>query len=298
MNRTPFSSTRRFVFLVTALLACAAIASPASARIGPLKKLKEKVAKKVENQVAPDASSQNAAGDKPVFDDVTLPLTDARIAGILDAFHKSQKITAGRPALVAQRNKASDERGKLLTKDGEAIQNLRSKRNEVERCYQDGYQAAQDKKSEEYKARAMSDPALREKFMKASMEYNAAAAKGDSVAVQKLQATLFSEMLPSKEDSAAVRKSCGVMPPKSAAEIRSEDLNKQIASIDEEIRKIDEQAQNESAGMNRQQWGMALERIQLYLEAKKAKKAPRQFTDEEIQAIEKRLSELKEAIGS
>ena len=298
MNRHPFSSTRRFVFLVTALLACAAIASPASARIGPLKKLKEKVQKKAEAQVAPDASSQNAAGDKPVFDDVTLPLTDARIAGILDAFHKSQKITAGRPALVEKRNKASDDRGKLLDKEGDAIRELRNKRQEMETCYHDGYQKAQDKKAEEYKNRAMSDPALRDKFMKAAMQYNAAAAKGDSVAAQKLQGTLLGEMLPSKEDSAAVRQACGVMPPKSAAEIKSEDLDKQIASIDEEIRKLDEQVQNESAGMNRQQWGMALERIQLYLEAKKAKKAPRQFTDEEIQAIEKRLSELKEAIGS
>lgn len=298
MNRHPYSSIRRLIFLVAALLACAAVASPAGAGIGPLKKLKEKAQNTVEKQVSPDASAQNAAGDKPVFDDVTLPLTDARIAGILDAFHKSQKITAGRPALVAQRNKASDERGKLLDKDGEAIQNLRSKRNDVERCYQDGYRTAQDKKSEEYKNRALSDPALRDKFTKAAMEYNAAAAKGDTAAVAKLNAILVGEVLPSKEDSAAVRQSCGPMPPKSAAEVKSEELDKRIASIDEEIRKIDEQVQNESAGMNRQQWGMALERIQLYLEAKKAKKAPRQFTDEEIQAIEKRLSELKEAIGN
>lgn len=298
MNRHPFSSIRRIVLLVTALLAIAAIASPADARIGPLKKLKEKVQKKAETQVAPDASSQNAAGDKPVFDDVTLPLTDARIAGILDAFHKSQKITAGRPALVAQRNKASDDRGKLLDKEGDAIRELQNKRQQVETCYHDGYQAAQDKKGEEYKNRAMSDPALRDKFMKAAMEYNAAAARGDTAAAQKVNATLIGEVFLTKEDSAAVRKSCGSLPPKSAAEIKSEDLDKQIASIDEEIRQLDEKVQNESAGMNRQQWGMALERIQLYLEAKKAKKAPRQFTDEEVQAIEKRLSELKEAIGS
>lgn len=298
MHRHPFSSIRRFVFLVLALLACAATASPADARIGPLKKLKEKVQKKAQAQVAPDASAQDVAGDKPVFDDVTLPLTDARIAGILDAFHRSQKITAGRPALVAQRNKASDDRGKLLDKEGDAIRELRNKRQQAETCYQDGYQAAQDKKSEEYKARALSDPALRDRFMKAAMEYNAAVAKGDTAAAQKLNAIMMGEMLPSKEDSAAVRKSCGPMPPKSAAETKSEDLDRQVASIDEQIRKLDEQVQDESAGMNRQQWGMALERIQLYLEAKKAKKAPRQFTDEEIQAIEKRLSELKEAIGS
>jgi hypothetical protein len=298
VNRIPFSSIRRFVFLVIALLGFAAIASPAAARIGPLKKLKEKVQKKAETQVSPDASSQNAAGDKPVFDDVTLPLTDVRIAGILDAFHKSQKITAGRPALVARRNQASDERSKLLDKEGDAIRELRNKRMDTERCYRDGYRTAQDKKSEEYKNRAMSDPALRDKFMKAAMQYNEAAAKGDTAAAQKLNTIMLAETMPSKEDSAAVRRSCGPIPPRSAAEAKSEELDKRIASIDEEIRKLDEQVQNESAGMNRQQWGMALERIQLYLEAKKSGKAPRQFTDEETQAIEKRLSELKEAIGS
>ncbi|HTM01813.1 MAG TPA: hypothetical protein VL503_11910 [Candidatus Omnitrophota bacterium] len=298
MNRQPSSPNPRAVRLLVALVACVAIASPASARIGignPVKKMKEKIQNKAEGKAAPEAT--DAAGP-PAFDDVTLELTDARIAGIIDAYQKSKKIAAGRAPLNAKRNQLMDERNKLNDREGDRMRELRGKRGDVEQCYQGGYRAAADKKAEEYKNRALSDPALRDKFTKAAMQYNEAAAKGDSSAIQKLQGILTGEILPSKEDSAAVRASCGPMPPKSAAEIKDERLSKDIDAVDEQIREIDEEVSKVgNGGLNPQQWGTALERIQLYVQGKKAKKEPKMYTDQEIRAIEKRLAELEEAMG-
>lgn len=284
---------QRFILMLLLVLT----AAPASARIGnPIKKMKEKIQNKVESNAAPQAAA--ASPDQPpVFDDVTVELTDARIAGIVDAFHRSQKLIADRSPLAAKRDKLNEESRKLMEKEGEAMSALRDRRGEAEGCYQEGYRKAADKKAEEYKNRALSDPALREKFTKAAAEYNAAAAQGDSTAIAKLHAIMYGEILPSSEDSAAVRKSCGPMPPKSAAEIRLEQLDKDIAAIEEQIRVLDEKIANEDSGLNRQQWATALERIQMYLAAKKAKKVTRQLTEAEIKAIEKRLSEIEEAMG-
>ena len=298
MSRNPFSSRSRLFLVLVVLLASVVIASPASARIGignPVKKMKEKIQNAAEGKAAPEAT--DAAGP-PVFDDVTLELTDARIAGIIDAYQKSKKIAADRAPLNAKRNQLMDERNKLSDKEGDRMRELREKRSEMEQCYQSGYRAAGDKKAEEYKNRALADPALRDKFTKAAMQYNEAAAKGDSSAIQKLQAILTGEILPSKEDSAAVRAKCGPMPPKSAAEIKDEQLSKDIDAVDEQIRKIDEEVSKVgNGGMNSQQWGTALERIQLYVQSKKAKKEPKMLTDQEIRAVEKRLAELEEAMG-
>lgn len=280
-------------------LACLLLPAGAGAHIGnPIRKMKEKIGKAAEQKAAPE-SPANAAADTPVvFDDVTLELTDARIGGILDAFHKAQKITEGRHALVAKRDKAGDDRAKLMDKEERSIRELRNKRDEVDLCYHEGYTEAQSRKSEEYKNRALSDPALRDKFMKAAQQYNAAAAQGDSTAIRKLNEIILAEVVISREDSAAARASCGPLPPKSGAEVRLEQLDQEISSLDEQLRALDEKVAGESAGMNRQQWGMALERIQLYLAARKGKRTQRILTEAEIQAIEKRLAEVEEALGS
>lgn len=296
MNRKVAWTRSAPAVLIAALIGLA-VASPASAGIGnPIRKMKETIGKAAEQKAAPDTPAKDSAGP-PVFDDVTVELTDARVGSILDAFHKAQKITAGRSALVAKRDKVGDDRSKLMDKEEEKIRELRNKRDEVDLCYHDGYNEAQNRKTEEYTKRALSDPALRDKFAKAAQQYNAAAAKGDSTAIQKLQDILHGEILISSEDSAAIRKSCGPMPPKSGAEVRLEQLDQEIASLNEQIRAMDEKVADESAGLNRAQWGMALERIQMYLAARKAKKAPRAYTDEEIKAIEKRLAEVEEAMG-
>jgi hypothetical protein len=300
MNRHQPTWRRSGTVVLVAMLLAAA--SPASARIGsPLKKIKDKIGKAAEPKSGSDASA-----DKPVaFDDVTVELTDQRIEAILATFDKAREASAGRAPLVQKLNAKKDERGKIWDKNGEAIQDLQRKRSDAEICYHDGYRAAQDRRTEEYKARALGDPALRDKFMRAAQEYNAAAAKGDSTAIAKLQKILEGEVLATSEDSAKVRQSCGPLPPPSGAELKLQALDKDIATLEEEIRQIDEKvaaAQSDEGGLNRQQWGMALDRIQAYLSQVKSQKsdskaAPRGFSEEELKALEKHIEKLRAALG-
>jgi hypothetical protein len=157
----------------------------------------------------------------------------------------------------------------------------------------------QDRKTQEYQQKALTDPAIREKFAKVAMEHNAAAAAGDSAAIQKINAVLYSEILPSKEDSAAVRKGCGPVPSPSAEEKRLDALDKELSSLNEQIRNIDDQVSKEQGGLNPQQWGMALERIQMFLSARKHKPSgtPGGFSDGELRAMEKHEDDLKGVLG-
>jgi len=269
------------------------------ARIGnPMKKMKEKLEKKVD----PGASDASDDGGAPVFDDVTVEITEARLGGILAIYKKNQKLAEERAAVVAKRDKISDEQGKVMNDNAEAIQKLRDRRDEVSSCTRQALNEIRDRKTQDYANRALSDPALRDKFAKAAMQYNEAAAKGDSVAIQKAQAVLHGEILPSREDTLAVQKKCGAPPPPSPAEIRIEKLDKDLKAANEEVRAADEKmaAQSdsgESNGLNRQQFAMALERIQLYLAAKREKQKPKQITDEEMKVIEKHRAEIEKSMA-
>jgi predicted nucleic acid-binding Zn-ribbon protein len=251
-----------------------AVSSSAAARIGnPIKKAKEKLQKAVEPAAEPQT------GNDVVFDNVVVELTNARVENIVAAFEKAKQAGAGRSALVEQLNQKNEERGKLMDKEGDAMSALRNKRDDINQCNQEGYSKAKDRKMEEYSKRAMSDPQLMAKFAKIAQENNAAVARGDSAAAARANNGILAEMLPSSEDSAAIRKSCGALPPKSAAEIRLEGLEKEIASLDEQLRAFDQKvakAQAKEGGLTDQQWGVALERTQMYMDGSNASaNAPR-----------------------
>ncbi|HET9251441.1 MAG TPA: hypothetical protein VFP58_04930 [Candidatus Eisenbacteria bacterium] len=303
MRRTRSSSShmgqgilvRSFV-VPSALVSLALLAPVVEARIGIPKKVKDAVGKSAEQKATPQAPEEPV-----VFDEVILELNDERIGNVLAACARVAKVSAARPPLVERSDKVGVDRQKLLDKHEEKIREERNKRSEVDMCRSEGYNAARDRKMQEYSQRALSDPALLERYKNVALQYNAAAASGDTVAIQKAQEAMHAEILPSKEDSAKVVQQCGPMPPLSAEEKRLDALDKELASLHEQIRAVDEKIAAEQAssktGFNREQWGMAVERIQMYLSAKrsKPKDAPRGFTDEEIVAMEKRLEELKSA---
>ena len=305
MSRSASPSIRNRLPLHALLLAATAfgIPSPAQAGIGnPLKKAKEAIAKPEKADPAP------ASVEPVVFDDVTLELTEERVTRIITAFKASTAAGSGRPAVVDKLNKLQDERGKIDEKHGEDIRELQRKRGDVEACYHDGYQEVRDRKTQEYSQKALTDPAIREKFARAAQENNAAAAKGDSAAIARINAVLYSEILPSSSDSAEVRKGCGPLPPISGPEAKMTALDKEIAAQTEQLRLIDDnvaKTQAKELKMNDQQAGMAFERIQNYRAWRGSGKSPaksptmdRAFTPEEIEALEKHLQELNAAFGS
>jgi hypothetical protein len=282
----------------------------------------------------PDPAAAAAPADqgKVEFDDVILELNSTRVEHILAAFHAAKAAGAGRPALVEKLYKANEDRGALMDKEGDKIQATRNKRSDVEACRHEGYQEAQDRRTEEYKARALTDPALLQKFQRAAAENNAAAAKGDSAALQRVMQVMHDEIAPTREDTLKVQQKCGSLPGKLPAEEKLEAFDKQIASYEEQIRQIDDKvadAQDKQGGMDRQQWAMAVERITMYLYHVKSYgsdsggkggsksggksssgsasgggsgsgsgyKSDRSFSAAEYEALEKRLAELQAAFG-
>jgi hypothetical protein len=267
-------SALRDVAVVVACLVAMAVASPANAGLGGLvKKAKDKAAQAVDKKAeSPDESPDAAATAHPrgklVFDDIMVELTEARVSHIIAAVEASAAITAGRPALVEKVEKLMQERHALEDKHGDAMRELRSKRGDVEVCLHDGYGEARDRRSAEYQQKALTDPAIREKFTRAAQQYNAAAARGDTTARQKLNEILMSAILPTREDSAAVEQKCGPVPPPSPAETQASALDKQITSTEEQIRDMDKKAadaQAKKVGLSEGQLAMALERIKMYL---------------------------------
>jgi hypothetical protein len=309
MSRHPSSSFHSLHGCVI-VIACAAtmvVASPAHAGIGDMvRKAKDKATQATEQKTAkPKTEAATPESDGEVqFDDVVLELTADRIDHIVATCKAAGDVAAGRPALVDKLNKATEEHNAFSEKHWPAIQEQRNKRDEVESCYHDGYRAAQDRKSEEYQKKALTDPAIREKFTRAAAEHNAAAARGDSTAIQRLQAVLAEEIMLSKEDSAAVRRKCAPMPPRLPAEDQMDAMEKSIASIEASIREIDEKiaaAQAKTGGLTRSQWAMAMERIQLFLShsSDSSWKPPAsQYSPAEAEAIGKNSRALKACFGS
>jgi hypothetical protein len=234
-----------------------------------LKKAKQEAEKEAQKVVPKIESEAPASGpeEQIVFDGVTLELTEARLTAIETAFQKAGEIAAPRPGLVEKRNKTDEEMNKIQSESGEKIVHLQQKRDEVEGCYEQEYQQARSRRTQEYSQRVMSDPKLYEKFKNIAAENNAKAAQGDSAAIAKAQAGILEEFLPTHDDSVQIRQKCGTPPPESPEEKRLVELGKELKSLDAQIQQLDEnvaRSQAKESGMNPQQWGMALERIQMF----------------------------------
>ena len=324
MSRRPFAPLSPTARARAAIL-CLALLIPAAADAGigdMMKKAKDKVTGKKPVEAAP-------VDEKVVFDDVVLELTGERLDHLLAAFDKARAINAPRPGLVEKLNKAGDERQAIDEKHGEKVRDLQRKRGDVEVCYHDGYSEAESRRLMEYKDKALTDPVILQKYQKAAAENNAAAAAGDSAALARINAVFKEVASPTREDSANVRKKCGPIPARLPEEIRMEQLDKEMASINQQIYEIDRQvakAQSEQGGLTEQQWGMAIERIQMYLSATSDRSAKssdssgksskgssggsgsgsgagsgvpavRGFTTVEVEALEARLERLRAALG-
>ena len=258
---------QRALTLAVLFVATLGLASPALAGIGnPIKKAKEKAEQTVKPKEEAKAEDQPCK-DAVVFDEVTLELTEARVSRIVAAFQAAKTAGAGRPALVETLNRLQEERGNTWEKHSEAIMELQRKRGDVESCIHDGLQVATQRRGEEYKARALSDPALLQRYSEAAQKYNAAAAQGDTTAQQKLNEILATELAPTREDTLAVNRKCGPVPPESKDEARVNQLDKEIAATNEQIRQIDDKIAKDQAKalqMNPVQFATALERIRGY----------------------------------
>ncbi len=307
--------------IVAAAVSVAALIVPthsATAQLGGLvKKARDKV---VENQVDKQIEKRTGSAGStsteapPKFDDVTLELTADRVDGVLRGLSAGRAIldgtsaAPGRATLVARRDAAYEKSGTLSSQNEKLLDAYREKHDASRRCRNDAMNASQDKRqkevqqrSQEFQAKAMSDPAYRDKMVALSQKMAVAQQRGDTAELRRLGAELGLETNSdaARADTLAADEACGREPPKPAVLVQIEQLDSQGKELTEQIRKLEEKSaatEVKESGLNERQFHMARERIEAYLSAVKYKSQPGGFSAAELQTLSARRADLEKAM--
>jgi hypothetical protein len=283
-----------------------------SAQLGGLaKKARDRIVdQQVEKRTNNAGASSSAAA--PAFDDVTLELTNDRIGQIVRGLTAGRAVLDGangspsRTSLVARRDEANNKRVALSDQNAKAFDAYTEKRDENQRCRNDAIRALRDtrqqateQRQKEFQAKAMSDPAFREKAMATAQKIAIAQQRGDTVEMRRLMAELGGVAEDPKADSLAADRTCGREPAKPAAMVQAEQLDAEANKLSDQIRQLEEKSQatevNES-GMTERQFFMARERIEAYLSSVKFKSQPRVFSATELDALRARRADLEKVM--
>jgi hypothetical protein len=300
-------SVRAVSRLAITAAAVAAIGIPATASAqlsGLVKKARDKVVEnKVEKQIEKRTPDRGAA---PKFDDVTVELSAERLTQMIRGLTAGRAALAGRETLVTRRDAAMQQSGELSDKNNKLISTYTDKRYENERCRNDAMnasrdkrQAVADKETKEWQAKAMSDPAFREKAVAIAQKAGEAQARGDTAAVRKIMAEMGVKADDPKPDTIAADKACGRPPAKPPVLVQIDSLDGIAKELSEQIRKKEEKAsatEVTESGLSDRQFFMARERIEAYLSSVKYKSKPSGFSAVELQALGARKADLEKVM--
>ena len=283
----------------------------ASAQLGGLvKKARDKaVEQQVEKRTNAVASNPGAP---PKFDDVTLELTNERLDQIVRGLTAGRAVLDGtngspsRASLVARRDEAANKSAALSKDNSKAFDAYFGKRDENQRCRigvrdaaREKNQKAAEERNKEFQAKAMSDPAFREKAMATAQKIAAAQQRGDTVEMRRLMAELGGVADDPKADSIAADKACGREPAKPAAMAQIEQLDTQEKILSDQIRELEEKSASTEVKESRlsdRQFYMARERIEAYLSAMKYKSKLTGFSPAEVDALGAHRADLEKVI--
>ena len=312
-HREP-SRARRAIVIAAAIAIAASLSVPgntASAQLGGLvKKARDKV---VEKQIEKRTGAVSTrASEPPTFDDVTLELTDERVEGVIRGLTAGRAILDGanggasRATLAARRDEAATKRGALSDKNAKLLNTYTEKRDETQRCRHNAMYASAEKRQQaaqlrmqEHQAKALSDPAYRERVVAISQKMAVAQQKGDTAELRRLGAQLGLAENDTKPDSIAADKACGPMPAVPAVLVEMDKLDAQANTLTEQIRELEEKAaatEVKESGMNERQFHMARERTEAYLSAMKYKTNPGAFSAGELEALGARRADLEKVM--
>jgi hypothetical protein len=288
----------------------------AHAQLGGLvKKAKDRV---IEQQVANQVekrvnSAASDPGAPPKFDDVTVELTNDRVSQVIRGLSAGRAVLDGangspsRATLIAQRDDAARQSADLSQKNAKAFEAYSEKRDASQRCRNDAIHASREKRQQandqrmkELQAKAMSDPAFREKAVAMAQKMAVAQQKGDTAEVRRLMIELNGGAPQNDSvDSLTADKACGSALAQPAAMVQSQKLDAQANKLTEAIRQLEEQAAEtevKESKLTERQYQMARERIEAYLSAMKYNSQPRGFSAGELQALGARRADLEKVM--
>jgi hypothetical protein len=304
IQRTLFAS--RSTIPVAVVAAVLLPLNTATAQLGGLvKKARDKaIEQQVEKRVGGTAAS--SADAAPKFDENNLELTSERVAGMLRGLQAGRAILDTRTALIDRREQISKKREPLWDANQKSYDAYLVKRDENQRCRNDAMQVSRDKRqkvtdarNKELSAKAMNDPAFRQKIMELTPKLTAAQQRGDTVELKKLMAQMGVTEDDTKADTVAADAKCGKETPKPAWLVQTDSLDGLMNKLTDDIRKIEEKAastEQKESGLNERQFMMARERIEAYLSAMKYNGKPRGFSPNELDALGSRRADLEKVM--
>ena len=283
----------QFVFACALVLA---VAPSAYGQFGGLmNRAKDKLADKAKENLGPIAAGEQ--------------LTEALLGKVVTGAQAADRVLANRDKAVATREAKNKELSALIDKNAPVHQAFNEANGKIMDCRDASLSSLQESRSQRVDARikAMeSDPALQGKMQLIAMKYGKAMQdaqqRQDAVALTKIQNDMMKEMLGGeafmdpKKDSVATDAKCGTAPKLPAALAQEEQVRKDVAAADDEIRTLEARAVNQGAqasGLEQVRYLQLKERALSIMKRMNGEGGGARYGDEEMAAVKKRMDDLE-----
>lgn len=282
------------------LFAAAALAFtlPTSAHAqfgGLLNKAKEKAAEKAAEKTAPIAPGEQ--------------LTDDLLGKVITGAQAADRILTERDAIQSQRAAKQKELSELQEKNAPVHQAYNEGNSKIMDCRSSSLNALSEAREERMQKKAasmQSDPVAMAKAQLVMMNYAKAMGdaqqKQDAAALAKAQQAMMKELTGEdifpelKKDSVATDAKCGKAPTLPASLAREEQVQKDVAALDDRLRTLEARAVTQGAqasGLEQTRYLAAKERALSILNRMAGQGAAVRYGDEEMDAVKKRQGDLE-----
>ena len=282
--------------LLAAITLVLSTPSAAHAQFGGLvNRAKEKVAEKAAEKTAPIAPGEQ--------------LTDDLLGKVITGAQAADRILIERDAILAQRAGKQKELSSLQERNAPVHQAYNEGNSKIMDCRNSSFSSLDEARRERMDkkvATMQADPLFMAKAQLIMMNYGKAMAeaqqKQDAAALAKAQQAMMKELTGEdiypelKKDSVATDAKCGKAPAMPASLVQEEQLQKDIAALDDRLRTLEARAVTQGAqasGLEQVRYLAAKERALGIMNRMAGQGAAVRYGDEEMDAVKKRQGDLE-----
>ena len=260
-----------------------------------MNKAKEKMGDKAKENLGPVAPGEQ--------------LTEDLLGKVVSGAQAADRVLGDRDKTQAGREAKNKELSALMEKNAPVHQAYNEANSKIMDCRYASLRALEEARNERMKKKTeamQSDPAFLGKMQLIAMKYakalGEATQKQDAAAMTKLQTDMIKEMTGEdifpelKKDSVATDAKCGKVPALPASLVQEEQLRKDVAAADDNIRTLEAKAVNQGAqasGLEQVRYLQLKERALSIMNRLDGKGAAARYGDDEMAAVKKRMADLE-----
>lgn len=286
----------RLTPLVAACALWLSVAPSAQAQFGGLmNRAKDKLAEKAKENLGPIAVGEQ--------------LTEDLLGKVVTGAQAGDRVLVNRDKALGVREAKNKELSVLIDKNAPVHQAFNQANGKIMDCRDASLGALSQARSDRTDARMKAmeaDPALTGKLQLIAMKYGKALGdaqqKQDAVALSKLQRDMMKEItgedpfVDLKKDSVATDAKCGKAPTLPAALAQEEQVRKDVAAVDDEIRTLEAKAVVQGAqasGLEQVRYLELKERALSIMKRMAGEGGGVRYGDDEMAAVKKRMADLE-----